>query len=508
MKSKNKQSKKVKDSEFAYIYKTEFVKMGKWNLLPSDSETWHTERTSGYFRKVFGFGKGSFIIHTLDDDFQHPYFPKFYIDKIYNFIKQTNQRDYKKLARLFSGFYRLKAKAYREIPKITKADCRKVSNAVLIKMYRQNRDWAARVAVYDQFGWIAEDYWTLLMEKILVSYGLKKDSEEYHRILFILTKPEEISTTLQEKKAVLNEVIKIKRKQTTLNQAAVRLTRLYGWLPCFTYGTPWDKGHYLTELGELKKKPIGELQMEFEQLAKYKQLRNRDFKAVIKKYKMKPKDVQIFVDFGLALDGRNEAEYIVSLCGFGLIPIYTEMAKRLFISIRQLRHLLYEEVIACMRGQVDPLELLAAKGKITGWVFNKDMSKKKVLTPAEADRFFTYLNKHADSLQGHDEAKGICASPGQAIGKAKILHRPSDGNKVKEGDILVAHVTTVDYLPAMKKAAAFVTEVGGLTCHAAVVAREFGVPCVVSLKNATKNFKDGQLIMVEADKGIVKKHKS
>lgn len=57
----------------------------------------------------------------------------------------------------------------------------------------------------------------------------------------------------------------------------------------------------------------------------------------------------------------------------------------------------------------------------------------------------------------------------------------------------------------MKKAAAIITEVGGLTCHAAVVSREFGIPCVVALKNAMKNFKDGEVIEVDADKGLVRK---
>ena len=57
----------------------------------------------------------------------------------------------------------------------------------------------------------------------------------------------------------------------------------------------------------------------------------------------------------------------------------------------------------------------------------------------------------------------------------------------------------------MKRATAFVTEIGRLTCHAAVVAREYGVPCVVGLKNATKNFKDGDMVEVDANKGIVKK---
>ena len=111
-------------------------------------------------------------------------------------------------------------------------------------------------------------------------------------------------------------------------------------------------------------------------------------------------------------------------------------------------------------------------------------------------------------MQGNTEGQGVCANPGFVIGKAKIVTSPDKNSKVKSGDILIAEATTVDYLPAMKRAAAFVTEVGGLTCHAAVVAREFGVPCVVGLKNATKNFKDGDKIEVNADKGIVRKLKS
>jgi len=89
--------------------------MGTWNLLPADSETWHTERTSRYFKKLFGFGKGSFIIQTSDDDMQHPYFPQAYVKKMYSYIKKSNEQDYKKLAEIFSQFYALKVQAIKKI---------------------------------------------------------------------------------------------------------------------------------------------------------------------------------------------------------------------------------------------------------------------------------------------------------------------------------------------------------------------------------------------------------
>ena len=160
-----------------------------------------------------------------------------------------------------------------------------------------------------------------------------------------------------------------------------------------------------------------------------------------------------------------------------------------------------------MQEKIDPKKILAEKGTICGWGFNPEMSIRYNFKSSEAQRLFEHLNRTAKNLHGLDEHQGRCANNGKVMGRVRVLLSPEANSKVQEGDVLIAHATTVDYLPAMKKAAAFVTEVGGLTCHAAVVAREFGVPCIVSLKNATKNFKDGEVVEVYADKGIVKRIK-
>ncbi|HLC48700.1 MAG TPA: PEP-utilizing enzyme, partial [Candidatus Norongarragalinales archaeon] len=81
---------------------------------------------------------------------------------------------------------------------------------------------------------------------------------------------------------------------------------------------------------------------------------------------------------------------------------------------------------------------------------------------------------------------------------------PSDLPKMGEGDILVAQATNPDVVPAMKKAAAIVTNTGGITCHAAIVSRELGIPCIVGTKIATDVLKDGMVVEVDATKGIVK----
>ena len=93
---------------------------------------------------------------------------------------------------------------------------------------------------------------------------------------------------------------------------------------------------------------------------------------------------------------------------------------------------------------------------------------------------------------------------GKVKGIVKIVLELSDMKKVQKGDILVSNETTPDLLPAMERATAFVTDEGGLSCHAAIVSREMKKPCIVGTKIATKFLKDGDLIEVDANKGIVK----
>ena len=102
------------------------------------------------------------------------------------------------------------------------------------------------------------------------------------------------------------------------------------------------------------------------------------------------------------------------------------------------------------------------------------------------------------------ELKGQVACIGKVVGIVKIINSVSDINKITEGDILVSISTNPDLVSAMKKAAAFVTEQGGITSHAAIIAREMKKPCIIGTKIATKVFKDGDLVEVDAYNGIVK----
>ncbi len=99
--------------------------------------------------------------------------------------------------------------------------------------------------------------------------------------------------------------------------------------------------------------------------------------------------------------------------------------------------------------------------------------------------------------------KGETASAGVYSGPVKIVLDLSHLGKVQKGDILVTPMTTPDMVPAMEKAGAIVTNDGGLTCHAAIVAREMGTPCIVGTEHATDVLKDGEIVTVHASRGLV-----
>ncbi|HVL87851.1 MAG TPA: phosphoenolpyruvate synthase [Candidatus Thermoplasmatota archaeon] len=99
--------------------------------------------------------------------------------------------------------------------------------------------------------------------------------------------------------------------------------------------------------------------------------------------------------------------------------------------------------------------------------------------------------------------QGLGASPGTASGKVVILTDAKALDRCKEGDVLVTPMTMPDMVPAMKRAAAIVTNEGGMTCHAAIVSRELGIPCVVGTKKATTLLKEGLVVTVDGEKGLV-----
>ena len=114
------------------------------------------------------------------------------------------------------------------------------------------------------------------------------------------------------------------------------------------------------------------------------------------------------------------------------------------------------------------------------------------------------VERSADaSVLGAPLVSGLGTAPGITTGRVRILHDPSEGHLLEAGEILVAPMTNPDWVPAIRRAGALVTDSGGMTCHAAIVSRELGVPCVVGTRRATSVLHDGMIVTVDAARGTV-----
>ena len=485
-----------------YYKQLRFKKKGRWATYPLDTELWHTPHTSREMEMRFGIWKEILAVCRFGAEYEnHMYVPESFVQKIHARIDELTAQDPKAMEKLFMRFYEDKEVARREVPLLNPPELTKLTDAELVELYRKNREWSHKAVICDQFTWLAEDYWPPRMEKVLNARGLKTDSPEYNEALFALVKPREISTTLEEKRAVLKSAFAVK-SGTDICAEARRLAKDFGWMPVLAYGTPWDAAWYERELKIASARNASELKEEAAQLDDYTLLRDEGIRRIALKYGISDDDLQIFIDFGLAIDARNEAEYVASIVGFHVLPLYEEIRGRLGLAINELRTLFEDEIVMCLEKQADARSLLETKKGVVAWGLTPDKTRIN-FTPEQGEEVFAYAEAQTKNIAG--TSRGIIANGGKARGVARLVPSPEFNEKVGKGDILIAYSTMVDNLPAMKNAAAIVTESGGITCHAAVVSREFGIPCIVGYSRAMSEFEDGDVVEGDADNGIVRK---
>lgn len=183
--------------------------------------------------------------------------------------------------------------------------------------------------------------------------------------------------------------------------------------------------------------------------------------------------------------------------------LYHEVGRRRYLSLRQVRYLSPQELIKTLKGKSIQSEVLNERYNFSIYYSSNCPKTDIFLTGEKAKTFIAKLNILKEEIGDVKILAGDCASPGRARGEAKLVNVIADMAKMKKGDILISVATTPDLIPAIKKASAIVTDVGGITCHAAIISRELGIPCIVGTKIATKVIKDGMVLDVDATHGKV-----
>jgi phosphohistidine swiveling domain-containing protein len=178
-----------------------------------------------------------------------------------------------------------------------------------------------------------------------------------------------------------------------------------------------------------------------------------------------------------------------------------EIARRRHLKIYDLEWLWPNEIDDVLRGKPVDLAEIANRKKCVACLagYKSFQSWSGLAAKKIKDRAVRENTDRVKELHGRGVVGGLIR------GRAKVCAGAAEAlAKIKKGDILVCPMTLPDYLPAMKKAKAIITEEGGVTCHAAIIAREFKIPCIVGTKIATQVLRDGDLVEVDPKQGIVR----
>jgi phosphoenolpyruvate synthase/pyruvate phosphate dikinase len=196
-------------------------------------------------------------------------------------------------------------------------------------------------------------------------------------------------------------------------------------------------------------------------------------------------------------DLRREYVYLWSF-------LFDLIAKKFEIDRNDLGYLTADELKNCLKkGEINKAKIDFRKENLC--IITAEIPKLKIkIVDEKIPERYKRIIESIEKVKVEESFRGLVAYPGKVRGRVRIIKTFHDLKKVEEGEILVAITTHPNFLPAMKKAVAFVTNEGGIVCHAAIVARELKKPCIVGTKIATEVLKDGDLVEVDAGKGIVK----
>ncbi len=389
---------------------------------------------------------------------------------------------------------------------IHKTDVSKLSNAELADSLDK---WVALRKEAHGYGmaWNYVEYENGYFSTYVTKYIEKRIQEKQPnlvagKVFALLSIPLEKTFTQMEQEELLQIAIDAKSGEKIEKDFDAHFKK-YCWLSYMYLGPAWQKSYFENELNNLMQKSRTELESMLSEKQNYFEKVKKEQEQTMGELGFDDfhrKCIMLAQSFLYTKAYRKDAIYN----GFySLENTFKECAKRLGISLKQMRMIMsWELKDAITSGKVDVAEL---NKRYNYRVFHYDGKTKTIISGEEAKKFFNSLEFEKIELSTLTELKGDCACPGNATGFVKIINVPEEMHKMNQGDILVSKATTPDIVPAMKLASAIVTDMGGITCHAAIVSREMNIPCIIGTKVATKFLKDGDKVSVDASKGICKK---
>ena len=388
----------------------------------------------------------------------------------------------------------------REIRKTIPKNMNKLSNQELSALY--NKIAEKNSQFYTRM-WIIFLISEPLEEKVRAKLlKVEKDERKVDQLLLLFSEPEQLNDAMKERVDLLT--IALQKRKITEEQVQTKLLfhwKKYRHIPLFDPSNePFTIHHFQQELEKIKSP-----ELELKTIKESLRSRKMKFKQELKSFSAQSYLYKLIIMLKEVVFVRDYRDGLRQKLNLTLKNLYEEIAKRANVTTTDIAFLTNQEIIGFLQN------------KITTEKLQKDISRRQqqFLLIQRGENITIYSGQDVPAIAARElqkaqpkevnEIKGIIGSPGVAKGKAIIIHNNSELQQIKPGSVLVAHMTRQDYVPFMRKCVAFVTDEGGVTCHTAIIARELKIPCIVGTNRATEVFKTGDMVEVDANKGIVRK---
>lgn len=388
--------------------------------------------------------------------------------------------------------------------KVRKTDIKKLDNhalaALLEKLYKNAIYWEGIAYNVDAIDATLNP----LIEKMIALAFPDERKSTLSRYYNILTFPKTLSYTNRmhlEKIKLFQDIERLGLKNST--RKITNFIEKYYWINFgWGGGEEYSRAELEAELKNFNLKEAGNniIKMKNDFVASLRK-KTKALGEIAKSQPMLLSYVNIFDQYAVLHDLRKEGQMKFA---YYIKNIYDELGKSLLIPNSLIYYFWPHELVTLIKKNNKPnLNLLEKRSK--GWFCECYASGKCREYYGNAALKRKNIVIGGNNLKNQKEVQGTGASQGRITGPAKICFGAQIAKeKIKEGDVLVTGMTMPDFIPAIKQAAAVVTDEGGLTCHAAIICRELGKPCVVGTKFATRLIKEGDTIEVNANHGVVK----
>jgi len=479
--------------------------------------------------RISGGRKIKKVFMYIDDNLTNVYYEKKSTDALGRWLLTRIIKDKKFYHLVIKKIYSYSDQLLDFCANLKKTKPTRLSDRELLKIYSdyekklgELRIWGWVPVILDGFfepffsDYLMKDFLKFLNKhdraaKIADYYSLLSTSEKMSEVqveslarLKLLIKISQIAGGRTAIKTIsAGKINNFKKKFSPAGELIAKHLKKFGWLT-YSYAGPVMSFEYLFKVlkSDLRNGDLGE------QLKKI----NEHFRSIkIEKINLR-KDLKLPGHLTYLFDVSADLMFIKDYrkgvyqkSYVAMDKIIGELAKRLGVSNREIRNLVLEEVQeALLNNKISLYQARAAQRTKLGGYMVAD-GKIKAYEGSQLKKFIARFSKEDRFLiPKTKELKGSIAYSGLARGRAKIILNKNDVSKLKLGDILISSATNPDLISAMKRAAAFVTDTGGIICHAAIIARELKKPCIIGTKIATQILHDGDLIEVDANRGVVR----